>query len=165
MNIFSCFGAVHIISLADALNALIEVCRDEDADGVLEVAEHIVGGTSHEDAAVMGSGLADGLTLKLIKRVLGKVVLVEVVLAHEWNMQMKDRLEEPFLLIVLFKELLAESALFRGEVQQFLVVELAAKGVGKHLGNDSATGTYLPANINDYLLISILHSRTVLIAF
>ena len=165
VNIFACFRAIHIVSLADTLNALIEVCRNEDADSVLEVAQHIVGRTAYEDATVLGSSLPDGIALKLIKRVLGKVVLIEVVLSHEWYMQMKERLEEAFPLIVLLKEFLAESALLSSEVQQFLVVELASERVGKHLGNDSAAGAYLPANIDDDLLICIIHSRTVLIAF
>ena len=64
-------------------------------------------------------------------------------------MQMEQGLHNPFLLVVLLEEPLAESALLGGQVKQFLVVEPAAEILGKHLGDESAAGSYLSADIDD----------------
>lgn len=64
-------------------------------------------------------------------------------------MQMEQGLHNPFLLVVLLEEPLAESALLGGQVEQFLVVEPAAEILGKHLRYKPAAGSYLAADIDD----------------
>ena len=74
---------------------------------------------------------------------------------------MKERTKETFVLIVLLEELLTESTFLGSQVEKFLVVKLTAELFCQLPGNDPATGTYLPANVNDYLLV--LHVESVVL--
>ena len=76
---------------------------------------------------------------------------------------MKEGTQEALVLIVLLKELLTESTFFGSQVQKFFVIELTAELLCQLPGDDAATGTYLPAYVNDYLLV--LHIESDVFAY
>ena len=77
--------------------------------------------------------------------------MIEIVIAQERQMGMKERLEESLLLIVLLEEFLRESTLLGGKIQQFTVVALATEILRQSLGDDMAAATYLATHVYDNL--------------
>ena len=145
------------MALADASYALVEVGRDEHADGVLEVAQHVVGATAYEHARVGFGRLAYGVALKLEQTLLRQLVVVEVAVRHERGVHVEQRAEEAFLLVVLLEKLLAEAALLCGKVEQLLVVEIAPEVVGQALGYYESAAAELPSDVDYYLFV--FHKR------
>ena len=78
-------------------------------------------------------------------------------------MDMEKGTQEALMLIVLLKELLTESTFLGSQVEKFLIIELTAELLCQLPGDDAATGTYLPADVNDYLLV--LHVESVVFAY
>lgn len=144
-------GSVDVLSLAHRLDAVVDVGGDEDVDYILEVAQHIVGGSAHKHAVALIGSLSDGIALELVQTFLREVVVIEIVIAQERQMGMKERLEESLLLIVLLEEFLRESTLLGGKIQQFTVVALATEILRQSLGDDMAAATYLATHVYDNL--------------
>ena len=74
---------------------------------------------------------------------------------------MEEGTQEALVLIVLLEELLTESTFLGSQVEKLLVVKLTVEPFCQLPGDDPATGTYLPANVNDYLLV--LHVESVVL--
>ena len=144
-------GSVDVLSLAHRLDAVVDVGGDEDVDYILVVAQHIVGGSAHKHAVALIGSLSDGIALELVQTFLREVVVIEIVIAQERQMGMKERLEESLLLIVLLEEFLRKTALLGGKIQQFPVVALATEILRQSLGDDMAAATYLATHVYDNL--------------
>ena len=59
-------GSVDVLSLADCLDAVVDIGGDEDVDHILVVTEHIIGGSAHENAVALIGSLLDGVALEFI---------------------------------------------------------------------------------------------------
>ena len=59
-------GSVDVFSLADCLDAVVDIGGDEDVDHILVVTEHIVGGSAHENAVALIGCLLDSVALEFI---------------------------------------------------------------------------------------------------
>ena len=68
-------------------------------------------------------------------------------------MQVEERLEEAFLLVVRLEELLREATLFGSQVQNLAIVELAAELLSQFLGDYAASRADLPAHVDDDMFI------------
>ena len=155
MYVFPRRGTVEVVTFANRFNPLVDIGGDENAHGVFIVAQHIVGRAAHKDATALVGHFLYGITLELVKGVLRKIVLVEIALAHKWHPDVEKRFKKALPLIVLLEKLFTEATFLSGEIEQFLVVELATKFLGKHLRYDSASRAYLPTNVYNYIIIVI----------
>ena len=144
-------GSVDVLSLANCLNAIVDIGGDEDVDHVLVITQHIVGGSAHKHAVALIGSLSDGVALELVQTFLREVVVIEIAIAQEGQMGMEERLEESLLLIVLLEEFLRESTLLGGKVQQLTVVTFATEILRQLLGDDMAAATYLATYVYDNL--------------
>ena len=144
-------GSVDVLSLAHRLDAVIDVGGDEDVEYILVITQHIVGGSAHKHAVALIGSLSDGVALELVQTFLREVVVIEIVIAQERQMGMKERLEESLLLIVLLEEFLRKTALLGCKVQQLSVVALATEILRQFLGDDMAAATYLATYVYDNL--------------
>ena len=68
-------------------------------------------------------------------------------------MHVEKHTEKAFLLIVLLKELFAETALLSRKVQQFTVVKVAPEILGKPLGYYQSAASELPSDVDYYFFI------------
>ena len=144
-------GSVDVLSLANSLDAVVNVGGDEDIDHVLVVAQHIVGGSAHKHAVALVGSLLDGVALELVQAFLREVVVIEVVVAQERQMSVEERLEESLLLIVLLEESLRKTALLGSKVEQFPVVAFATEIFRQLLSDDMAAATNLATYVYDNL--------------
>ena len=79
-------------------------------------------------------------------------------------MHVEERFEESLLLIVLFKEFLAESAFLGGQAQQFAVEKPAVQLFGQHLGNGSSATAQLPSYAYGQVVISFHQTSFYVVA-
>lgn len=68
-----------------------------------------------------------GIALELIEFFLREAAGIVTVAAQEWELNVEVSFQESFLFVVLFKELLRESAFFCCKVQYLTVVEMAVE--------------------------------------
>ena len=80
-------GSVDVLSLANCLDAVVDVGGDEDIDHVLVITQHIVGGSAHKYAVALIGSLSDGIALELVQTFLREVVVIEIVIAQEATVQ------------------------------------------------------------------------------
>jgi phosphoribosylglycinamide formyltransferase 2 len=118
-------GSVDVLSLAHCLDAVVEVGGDENIDHILVITQHIVGGSAHKHAVAFIGSLSDGVALELVQAFLREVVVIEVVVAQERQMGMKERLEESLLLIVPEIEAIRTERLFDFEKEGIQIVPSA----------------------------------------
>ena len=144
-------GSVDVLSLADSLDAVVDIGGDEDVDHVLVITQHIVGSSAHKHAVALIGSLSDGVALELVQTFLREVVVIEGVVAQEGQMCVEERLEESLLLIVLLEEFLRKTALLGSKVQQFPVVAFATEILSQLLGDDMAAASYLATHVYDNL--------------
>ena len=144
-------------------DALAHVGGDEDAHHTLYIAQHVVGTTTHKHTRPLAGSLTDGVGLELEQILLGELVLIEVVDGEAAPVSAEQSAEEPLVLVVLFEDLLREATLLGGEVQDFAVVELAAKLLGELAGDDSSARSQLPAYADDDI-VWFIHELVVLIS-
>ena len=74
---------------------------------------------------------------------------------------MEQRTEDAATLIVLLEKLLRETALFCGEVQQFLVVVFGTKVQCQHTGYVVAATTQLASHTNDDMFVVVHYLLTL----
>ena len=79
-----------LMALANGLDAPLHVGSDENIHRILIVSQHVIGRSSHEDTTAFISSLTDCVALKAEQTLLREVVVIEIVIAYQRCMQVKE---------------------------------------------------------------------------
>ena len=132
------------------LHALRHRGGDEHVDVVRVVAQDVVGHTSDDHTGAFGRHLLDDAALDGEKILVAELIVVETApTAKKGLHHLRDGVEKAFPLVASLEHARAESALLRGERENFFVVISNAKAFGETLADLSAAASELATHGDD----------------